>query len=141
MVTIPAALFAPTYSFIRVVMSSRCLPFMPAACGSGFVHATESSAPRRERMPAKTRIPVQVRCFLINLLDYPTRTGSLYVRSPQCEFGVPSAGLGHLTLWANGTSQPLASTLNAIDGAITSNIAFVPSSNSFIDAYATKTLT
>ena len=50
---------------------------------------------------------------------------------------VPAAALSYLTLWGNGKPQPLASTLNATDGAITSNIAIVPSSNGFIDAYAT----
>jgi hypothetical protein len=49
---------------------------------------------------------------------------------------VPPGPLGYLTLWANGQSQPLASTLNAYDGAITSNLAVVPTSNGFIDAYA-----
>lgn len=46
---------------------------------------------------------------------------------------LPTTGLGYLTLWANGQSRPLA----AIDGAITSNIAIVPSINAVIDAYAT----
>ncbi len=39
---------------------------------------------------------------------------------------VPAASLGFLTLWPFGTSQPLVSTLNAIDGSITSNAAIVP---------------
>ena len=32
--------------------------------------------------------------------------------------------------------RPLASTLNALDGAITSNMAIVPTTNGYIDAYA-----
>jgi hypothetical protein len=39
---------------------------------------------------------------------------------------VPTGGLGYLTLWPAGGSQPLVSTLNAPDGAITSNAAIVP---------------
>ena len=39
---------------------------------------------------------------------------------------VPTAGLGYLTMWPFGSAQPLVSTLNAADGAITSNAAIVP---------------
>jgi hypothetical protein len=49
---------------------------------------------------------------------------------------VPPAALGFLTLWPQGATRPLASTLNALDGAITSNMAIVPSSNGWISAYA-----
>ncbi len=49
---------------------------------------------------------------------------------------VPYGSLGYLTLWADGSQQPLASTLNAMDGSITSNMALVPTSNGWIDAYA-----
>ncbi len=49
---------------------------------------------------------------------------------------VPAASLGYLTLWPDGQLQPLVSTLNAADGAITSNMAIVPTSNGSIDAYA-----
>ena len=48
----------------------------------------------------------------------------------------PSGPLGYLTLWPDGRSQPVVSTLNAVDGAITSNMAIVPTINGFIDAYA-----
>jgi hypothetical protein len=44
--------------------------------------------------------------------------------------------LGFLTLWPDGGSMPNASTLNAWDAAVTSNMAIVPSSNGSIDAYA-----
>jgi hypothetical protein len=49
---------------------------------------------------------------------------------------VPTGALGYLTLWPDAQLQPLASTLNALDGAITSNMAIVPTSNATIDAYA-----
>jgi YVTN family beta-propeller protein len=49
---------------------------------------------------------------------------------------VPQGPLGYLTLWPNGASRPLASTLNALDGAITSNMAIVPTYNGYIEAYA-----
>jgi hypothetical protein len=51
---------------------------------------------------------------------------------------VPVPQLGWLSLWPAEASQPVVSTLNAIDGAITSNMAIVPASNGAIDAYATN---
>ncbi len=49
---------------------------------------------------------------------------------------VPSPSLSYLTLWPDGTGQPVASTLNAADGFITSNMAIVPNVDGDIDAYA-----
>ena len=39
---------------------------------------------------------------------------------------IPTGYLGYLTLWPDPGQRPLASTLNAPDGAITSNMAIVP---------------
>ncbi len=52
---------------------------------------------------------------------------------------VPQGPLGYLTLWPDGESQPVVSTLNALDGAITSNMAIVPNQDGSIDAYASGT--
>jgi hypothetical protein len=52
---------------------------------------------------------------------------------------VPQGALGYLTLWPDGEQQPVVSTLNALDGAITSNMAIVPSSNGKVDAFASGT--
>jgi uncharacterized repeat protein (TIGR03803 family) len=50
---------------------------------------------------------------------------------------VPVGSLGYLTLWPDGEQQPNVSTLNAYDGAVTSNMAIVPAGNQGkIDAYA-----
>lgn len=51
---------------------------------------------------------------------------------------VPQNGapLGYLTLWPDAEGQPLVSTLNAVDGATTSNMAIVPTLNGDVDAYA-----
>jgi len=51
---------------------------------------------------------------------------------------VPSVPLGYLTLWPDGGSEPLVSTLNAIDGAVTSNMAVVPNSDGSTDAFASN---
>ncbi len=47
---------------------------------------------------------------------------------------VPPGPLGYLTLWPQGGTEPLVSTLNALDGAITSNMAIVPTTNGSIAA-------
>jgi uncharacterized repeat protein (TIGR01451 family) len=48
---------------------------------------------------------------------------------------VPPNPLGFLTLWPQGASQPLVSTLNAGDSAITSNMAIVSTTNGSISAF------
>jgi len=48
---------------------------------------------------------------------------------------VPPGPLGFLTLWPQGQALPTASTLNATDGAITSNMAIVPTTNGSISAF------
>ena len=51
---------------------------------------------------------------------------------------VPQGPIGYLTLWPDGIPQPTISTLNAYDGALTSNMAIVPAgmTNGKVDAYA-----
>ncbi|MGA9645652.1 MAG: YncE family protein, partial [Candidatus Korobacteraceae bacterium] len=49
---------------------------------------------------------------------------------------VPTGALGYLTLWPDGDTKPLVSTLNALDGSITNNMAIVPSTNGKVDAFA-----
>ena len=41
-----------------------------------------------------------------------------------------------LTLWPDGGQLPNVSTLNAYDGAVTSNMAIVPTTNGSLDADA-----
>jgi hypothetical protein len=48
---------------------------------------------------------------------------------------VPPGPMNYLTLWAQGAAQPVVSTLNALDGAITSNMALVPTTNGSISSY------
>ncbi len=48
---------------------------------------------------------------------------------------VPSGPLGYLTLWPDSENKPVVSTLNALDGAVTSNMAIVPNINGETDAY------
>src|SRR5581483_3207673 len=51
---------------------------------------------------------------------------------------LPQTILGYLTLWPDGQQQPVVSTLNAIDGATTSNMAIVSTTNGSIDAFVTN---
>jgi YVTN family beta-propeller protein len=49
---------------------------------------------------------------------------------------LPMGALGYLTLWPDSESQPVVSTLNALDGMPSSNMAIVPNLNGSTDAYA-----
>ena len=51
---------------------------------------------------------------------------------------VPPGPFNFLTLWPQGTPQPLVSTLNASDGVVTSNLAIVPTANGLISSFASN---
>ena len=51
---------------------------------------------------------------------------------------VPPGPFSFLTLWPQGTIQPLVSTLNAPDGAVTSNMAIVPTTNGLVSSFASN---
>jgi len=63
----------------------------------------------------------------------PPSTAAAYVLNATV---VPSGAFPYLTLWPAGSSQPVVSTLNALDGAITSNMAIVPTNSGAVDAYS-----
>ena len=65
----------------------------------------------------------------------PPSTAQAYVLNATV---VPPGSLDYLSLWPDGETQPGVSTLNAIDGAITSNLAIVPTANGSIDAFASN---
>ncbi len=65
----------------------------------------------------------------------PPATAEAYVFNATV---VPPGHLGYLTLWPDPLQQPTVSTLNAADGAITSNMAIVPNGNGKTDAYASN---
>jgi hypothetical protein len=53
---------------------------------------------------------------------------------------VPSEPFGYLTLWPAGGAQPTVSTLNAVDGVVTSNMAIVPAgTNGAIQFFGSNT--
>lgn len=51
---------------------------------------------------------------------------------------IPPGVLGFITLWPNGATQPTVSTLNAVDGTVTSNMAIVSTTNGSINAFASN---
>jgi hypothetical protein len=51
---------------------------------------------------------------------------------------VPASDLGALSLYPNGAPIPLASTLNADDLAVTSNMAIIPTTNGLVNASASS---
>jgi hypothetical protein len=63
----------------------------------------------------------------------PPATAQAYVLNAAV---IPDRTLSYLTLWAAGGIRPDVSTLNANDGAVTSNMAIVPNMNGSIDAFA-----
>jgi len=48
---------------------------------------------------------------------------------------VPPGPLGFITMWPEGETQPGVATLNALDGAITNNMAIVPTTNGSITVF------
>lgn len=51
---------------------------------------------------------------------------------------IPPGALGFITVWPNGAVQPTVSTLNAIDGTITSNMAIISTTNGSINVFASN---
>lgn len=48
---------------------------------------------------------------------------------------VPPGPLGYLTIWPAGSTMPVASALNALDGSITANAAIVPAANGSVSVF------
>jgi M6 family metalloprotease-like protein len=65
----------------------------------------------------------------------PSATSQAYVLNATV---VPPGALGYLTLWAQGATQPVVASLNASDGAVTGNLAIVPTANGSISAFASN---
>ena len=78
----------------------------------------------------------------IPVLGAPGNSCSLPANAKTLVFNAtvfPKSPLNYLTLWRDGQPQPLAWNLNAVDGAVTSNMAIVAARNGSVftvDAYA-----
>ena len=75
----------------------------------------------------------------VNVVGTPCGVGSAARAFVLNATVVPPGPLAYLTLWPDGDSRPLVSTLNSFDGAVASNMAIVPTHNGSIDAYALNT--
>ena len=51
---------------------------------------------------------------------------------------VPPGVLGFITMWPQGQTQPLAATLNSYDGAVTNNMAIVPTTTGSVSVYPSQ---
>ena len=74
--------------------------------------------------------------------DFPVSSSACGVPSTALAYSlnatvVPRTTLGFLSLWPWGVPQPLVSTLNAVDGSVTSNAAIVPAFNGTMSAFVT----
>jgi len=83
-----------------------------------------------------TRLPPVSRPT-VGQLDVPMTGGACGIPANATAFAlnatvIPMVTLGLLELWPQGQPRPLASTLNAFDGALTSNMAIAPSTNGWI---------
>jgi hypothetical protein len=104
--------------------------------------------------PGGTSLYTTTPCRVLDTREYPASpfpgTYTVGVLSSSCTLPasasayvlnatvVPTQPLGYLSLWPAGESQPVVSTLNAVDGSVTSNMAIVPTNNGSIDADATN---
>jgi len=109
-----------------------------AAAGTGGLSLYPVVAPCRVLDTRNNNGQPFVGTLPVNVVDSvcaPPATAQAYVLNATV---VPPGPLGYLTLWPDGQQQPGVSTLNAVDGAITSNMAIVSTTNGSIDAYATN---
>ena len=84
--------------------------------------------PRAERRAARFLLAIVAAAFVL----VPAAAAQAHVLSVTV---VPPGPLGFLTLWPQGQTRPSVSTLNAVDGAITSNLAIVPTTNGSISVF------
>ena len=120
----------PTWSSISTATSRRR---PPAACTSTTSRPAACSI--RANLPDRSRSR-QTRC---GRRRQPLRHP---VRRPGRTSSAPRSCRRHRwdtsTLWPQGQTQPVVSTLNALDGAITSNLAIVPTTDGSISAFASN---
>jgi hypothetical protein len=110
--------------------------FAPAGAGGLSLYAMTPCRVLDSRNPAGT--PPFTSDLNVNVISSPCgvpATAQAFVFNATV---VPPGLFGYLTMWPEGEPQPLAATLNAIDKAITSNLAIVPTKNGSITAYASN---
>lgn len=101
-----------------------------AGCKRRAFSAPHGPVPRWTRA-ARPALPVNIPPTGCNT---PAAAKAYVFMPPWCR----RKGLGFLTLWPDAEGQPQVSTLNALDGAVSSNMAFVTTSNGMVDAFASN---
>jgi hypothetical protein len=84
------------------------------------------------RLPAGTPAFTGARDIAVSASGCGPSLAKAYVLSATV---VPPAPLGFLTMWPQGQPRPTVATLNALDGAITSNLAIVPATDGNISVF------
>ena len=110
--------------------------FAPAGTGGLSLYATAPCRVIDTRTRQRAASPGELTVNVVGSPCAPPSTAQAYVFNATV---VPVGELGYLTLWPDTEQRPTASTLNAPDGAITSNMAIVPNINGKTDAYASGT--
>jgi uncharacterized repeat protein (TIGR03803 family) len=106
--------------------------FAPPAAGGANLYTTVPCRMLDTRELPKTPFPG---IYSLNLTSSPCSLSPIASALVLNATVVPKTSLGYLSLWPAGEPLPVVSTLNAIDGAITSNMAIVPTNNGAVDAY------
>ena len=92
-----------------------------------------SPLPRHRYASTDPAVPCTLTVSVQGSTCAPPSSAAAYVLNATV---LPTGSFPYLTLWPAGESQPNVSTLNALDGAVTSNMAIVPTNDGAIDIYS-----
>jgi hypothetical protein len=107
--------------------------FAPIEAGGLSLYAVTPCRVFDSRLPLGAPPIVGMRDVSSSACDTPSSAKAFVLNATT----IPVKALGFLSLWPQGQAWPGVSTLNAIDGAITSNMAIVPTTNGSISVYTT----
>ncbi len=110
--------------------------FAPPGAGGLSFYATAPCRTFDSRLPAGT--PPFATAIDVNVAGSTCQVpiaGQAYVFNATA---VPPGLLGYITMWPQGQTQPLAATLNSYDGAVTNNLAIVPTTSGSISVYPSQ---
>jgi hypothetical protein len=110
--------------------------FGPQGAGGLSLYATTPCRVYDTRVPAPGKLLSGTLAIfgINNACAVPTAAQALVLNATV----VPSSVLDFIVLWPDGRVRPLASTLNAPDGAVTSNMAIVPTTNDVVDVFSSE---
>jgi hypothetical protein len=108
--------------------------FAPAGVGGLSLYNVAPCRVFDSRLPAPE--PALIGVTDVHIASNACRVPALAEAFVLTATAIPVRSLGFLSLWPQGQSSPV-STLNAIDGALTSNTAIVPTTNGSISIFST----